>query len=95
MPWRNIVLVGVGSFLLGGAAPIAYYWLVLLAQRSFRATSTSWLTAFSAFLLSFGVTSAGLVYLSTTSGGQPGVIVIAYMIGVGLARWVRGDYRYK
>jgi hypothetical protein len=39
--------------------------------------------------------SVVLVYLSTTRGGQPKVIVIACIIGVGVARWFRGDYRSR
>jgi uncharacterized BrkB/YihY/UPF0761 family membrane protein len=91
-----VVLVAIGSLVLGGLVPIFYDGIIRFAQRKFAASrKTPWPTAFLAFLVSFGATSAGLVYLSTTSGGQPRVIVIAFIIGVGLVRWFRGDYRYK
>jgi hypothetical protein len=94
-PWLSVFLVGLGSFLLGCAVPILYYWVIPVVQRALKATRTSWITTLSALIVSLGVTSAGLVYLSTTHGGQPKVIVIAYMIGVALVRWLRGDYRYS
>jgi hypothetical protein len=56
---------------------------------------TSWLMITTALIVSFALGSVVLVYLSTTRGGQPKVIVIACIIGVGVARWFRGDYRSR
>jgi hypothetical protein len=95
VPWLPNVLVGVAAFLIGSIIPILYYWTVLLVQRSLKATKTSWFTALIAILLSFGLGSAALVYLSATSGGNPRVISLSALIGFGFVRWLRGDYRYK
>ena len=85
-----VALVGVASLIIGCLLPIAYNGVFRAARRIGIPNLVS---IFIALLLGFGVASAGLVYLSTTRGGQPVVIVLSFTAGFAIVRWIRGEYR--
>ena len=90
--WLNIVIVGVASFACGCLVPIAYNSIIHVAKR----TGTPHLiVVLFGLLLCFGLASAFLVYLSTTRGGQPIVIVFSFIAGFGVGRLLQGGYRRK
>jgi hypothetical protein len=79
------VLVALASFALGCVTPIIYGRVAFII-RKWRGFPT-----LIAFLASYGLSSVGLVYLSTIASGEARVIVIAFMIGVGVVRWLRHE----
>lgn len=93
-PWLSVLAVGVGALILGLLVPITYDATIRFTQRTFNVTKRIPLLAILfALLFSFALASVGLVYLSTTRGGEPIVIVLSFTVGIGVARWLRGDYR--
>jgi hypothetical protein len=87
-----IVIVGVLSFAIGCLVPLAYSKILHAVKYTGVANLVGIILG---LVLSFGLASAGLVYLSTTRGGQPLVIVFSFIAGFAIARWFRGEYRSK
>jgi hypothetical protein len=86
------LLMALVSFLIGCIGPIMYYGVVLGIQRIQGANrKASIAVAFFAFIISFGLCSVGIVYLSTVEAERAPIIVVAFMIGLGLVRWLRNE----
>jgi hypothetical protein len=90
VPLVKIVLVGLASFICGCFVPVAYIWLYQAARRT---AIPQLICALLAFFLAFGLASAGLVYLSTLRLAPPVLIVLSFVVGFGITRWLRGEYR--
>jgi hypothetical protein len=91
--------VVVLSFLIGGLTPLIHRTLINFAEHRLRRRSRApgWvigLTVLSAHVLSLGFFSAALIVLSARSHGHLApIIVVAALVGVGVARWRMGELR--
>lgn len=86
------IWIALAAFLIGCAIPIVYSKLILKIKRARELTkeASNALVLFS-FLFSFGLGACGLIYLSTLGLGLAPTIVLSFMIGLGLVRWVRKE----
>jgi hypothetical protein len=87
------------SFLIGALTPLIHRALINFAEHRLRRRSRApgWaigLTVLSAHVLSLGFFSAALIALSARSHGHLApAIVLAALVGVGVARWRMGELR--
>jgi hypothetical protein len=86
----RLVIIGIASFTRGCFVPVAYSWVYQAAKCT---VTSPLICALLAFLLAFGLASAGLVYLSTLRIVPPILIVLSFVAGFGITRWLRGAYR--
>lgn len=86
------VLVAFASFLIGCGVPIVYAKIILRIRRLRRIDGKSgFFDVIGALAISLSLASVGLVYLSTVSMEARPVTVLAFMIGLGLVRWLRNE----
>ena len=80
------------SFSIGCVAPVLNFQLKLWIQLIRGvATKASVTVTVIAFVVSRGLCSIGLIYMSTVQVGESPPLVVAFLSGVGLVRWLRRE----
>ena len=89
----NVVWVGLVAFAIGCTTPISFAAAVAGIRRVQGRTSTpaGIGTAVAALVASLGASSVALVYLSSLQQTAAPVIVLPFMLGIGLVRWLRKE----
>lgn len=90
--------VSLASFIVGIAIPFVYGLTIALFKRVMtRPGISDWIVAaraFVALLLSYGVGSIALIYISAISRGKTASLIgLFFIAGLGLSRWWRGELR--
>jgi len=90
----GVIWVGLVACAIGCATPISFAAAVAGIRRVQGRTSTpaGIGTAIVALIASLGASSIALVHLSSLQQTAAPVIVLPFMVGVGLVRWLRKEF---
>ena len=89
----GVIWIGLLAFAIGCVTPISFAATVAGVRRVQGRTSTSAGigTAVAALVVSLGASSIALGYLSSLQQAAAPVIVLPFMLGIGLVRWLRKE----
>jgi CHASE2 domain-containing sensor protein len=86
-----ILCIGLASFVIGFLEPLIHEKLMLFFLKINKKEKTTVFLAVVTLIVSLGLCSLALLYLSTFEEGVAPVIVLSFMIGIGCMKWLRGE----